>query len=55
MAASTGSRVDAPSESERTGIPDIIVCESAPNRVVLIESGNTEGWIASDLSTELTP
>ena len=53
MTASTRRRVDAPSERERTETPEIIACESSPEKVVLIESGNTDGWIASDVSAEL--
>lgn len=55
MAVSTRSRTDAPSERERTEAPEIIVCESSPEKVVFIESGNTDGWIASDVSAELLP
>jgi hypothetical protein len=33
--------------------PQIEVCESAPGKVVFLESGNTDGWIASDCSVDV--
>ncbi|WP_435195950.1 hypothetical protein [Natronomonas sp. EA1] len=29
-------------------------CRSSPGRVVFLETGNTDGWIASDTTTEVT-
>ncbi len=52
MPASTRARVGALSEPEPPA-PELIMCESSPEKVVLIESGNTDGWIASDVSIEL--
>lgn len=52
MVTGTQSHADVESEAENAHQPEIVVCESAPERVVLIESGNTDGWIASDLSVE---
>lgn len=52
MAASTESHADARSESEPDRRPELIVCESTPEKVVFIESGNADGWIASDVSIE---
>lgn len=34
--------------------PTVSVCESCPGRTVFIESDNTDGWIASDLTVEPT-
>lgn len=53
---STGTRSDAERDSEPDAArgPEISVCESGPDRVVFIESGNTEGWIASDHIIEST-
>lgn len=33
--------------------PTISACESCPERTVFLESGNTDGWIATDLTVEL--
>jgi hypothetical protein len=41
------------SESEGNA-PDVSVCESCPGRTVFLESGNTDGWIASDTTVEIT-
>ncbi len=30
--------------------PEVRACESCPGTVVLIESGNTDGWLASDVT-----
>lgn len=32
--------------------PTVSVCESSPGRTVFLEAGNTDGWIASDLTVE---
>jgi len=53
MAVDTKSHVDAPKAGEHTHGREVIACESAPERIVLIESGNSDGWIASDLSVEI--
>ncbi|WP_176548081.1 hypothetical protein [Natrinema sp. CBA1119] len=52
----TGTQSDAERDSEpaATRGPEISVCESGPDRVVFIESGNTEGWISSDRVVEST-
>lgn len=53
MAAGTQSRaeVDAPESVDR---PEVSVCEGAPGTSVFIESGNSDGWIASDTTIEVT-
>lgn len=33
--------------------PEISVCGSDPETSVFLESGNTDGWIASDLTVEI--
>jgi hypothetical protein len=33
--------------------PEVSVCESGPDTAVFLESGNTDGWIASDLTVEV--
>jgi hypothetical protein len=35
--------------------PSVAACESRPGRTVFVEDGNSEGWIASDLTVEPTP
>jgi hypothetical protein len=34
--------------------PKVSVRESAPGTAVFVESGNTDGWIASDATREVT-
>lgn len=53
MAIETEPRNGVPPAEDRTHERDVIACESAPDRVVLIESGNKDGWIASDVTVEL--
>ncbi|WP_415380368.1 hypothetical protein [Halosimplex sp. TS25] len=50
-----GSQSHAEQEPGRDPIdqPEITVCESAPGRSVFLESGNTDGWIASDTTLEV--
>lgn len=53
MVVETESHADTPTIEEHTHERDVIACESAPDRIVLIESGNKDGWIASDVTVEL--
>lgn len=46
----TGKQSDTHTESNR---PEISVCESCPEKAVFIESGNTDGWIASDTVVDI--
>lgn len=51
-AVSTSERdnsMDAPTDYD-TGIK---ACESRPGRLVFLENGNTDGWIATDLAVDL--
>lgn len=32
--------------------PHVTVCESCPGKLVFLEAGNTDGWIATDLAVE---
>lgn len=45
-----------PDESESTGndVPAVTVCETTPGRVVFTEDGNSDGWIATDLTVSLS-
>lgn len=53
MAAGTQSRSDHVSEPEIPHVPEVTVCETRPGKAVFIESGNTDGWIATDLTVEV--
>jgi hypothetical protein len=33
--------------------PTLTACETCPDRTVLLESGNTDGWMASDLTVSV--
>lgn len=35
--------------------PEVSICRSCPGKFVFIESGNTDGWIATDAAVELAP
>ncbi|WP_436908966.1 hypothetical protein [Halosimplex marinum] len=39
---------------ERSARPEVAVRAGAPGRSVFVESGNTDGWIASDTTVEIT-
>lgn len=54
MAAGTQSRPDATAEPEADASPEISLCETRPGKSVFLESGNTDGWIASDLTVDVT-
>lgn len=41
-------------EPEGVQSPEITACESRPGRSIFIESGNTDGWIASDFTVDVT-
>ncbi len=34
---------------------DVAACRTCPGRVVFIESDNTDGWIATDATVEVSP
>lgn len=53
MAASTQRRSERTTGSTSDRCPDITRCESCPEKSVFIESGNTDGWIASDLTVDV--
>lgn len=54
MAAGTQSRSEHVEEPEIPQTPEITVCESCPGKAVFIESENTDGWIATDLTVKIT-
>lgn len=47
----SASEVDCPEDSDC----EVSVCRSCPGRFVFIETGNTDGWIATDAAVELEP
>jgi hypothetical protein len=54
MAAGTQSRARPDADADAEDRPEVSVCESAPGTAVFIESGNTDGWIASDTTLDVT-
>ncbi len=53
MPADTLSHTDSKFDAELPSIPEIAVCESRPGNMVFTESGNTDGWIASDHTVDV--
>ena len=51
MPAGTPSHSESAAELPPT--PEISVCKSRPETSVFLETGNTDGWIASDLTVEV--
>jgi len=50
----TTDRVAEPENApEELSQPDVTTHETSPDRVVFTESGNSDGWIATDLAVEL--
>ncbi|WP_396613822.1 hypothetical protein ACH9L7_18270 (plasmid) [Haloferax sp. S1W] len=54
MAAETQFHSEPHSELETHHDTEITVCESAPGKYVFLESGNTDGWIATDATVDVT-
>lgn len=54
MATGTQSRGTSGTDVEQQDRPEISVCEGAPGKAIFLESGNTDGWIASDTTYEVT-
>ncbi|MEF8814878.1 MAG: hypothetical protein V5A55_13845 [Halovenus sp.] len=53
MAAGTQSHSEPIPDADYRDLPPISVCESCPGTAVFLESGNTDGWIASDLTVDV--
>lgn len=53
MAAESRTHVEGEPEPDRAARPGISTCETCPGKTVFIESDNTDGWIASDLTVDL--
>lgn len=54
MPGSLQSRSPGSDARSGAGTPDVSVCESRPGKLVFLEAGNTDGWIATDVAVELT-
>lgn len=56
MAESSGSNHDetAAETDAETDTPTLTLHETRPGRNVLTEEGNSDGWIASDLTVDVT-
>jgi hypothetical protein len=54
MAAGTQTHSEPISGADHRESPTISVCESCPGKAVFLESGNTDGWIASDMTVDVT-
>lgn len=54
MPAGSETRTDEITQSEPEHLPEVAVCESCPGKSVFLESGNTDGWIASDVTVGVT-
>ena len=53
MTTGTQSRTEErETESTSPPTPKIRVCETCPERLVFMESGNSDGWISSDHAVE---
>jgi hypothetical protein len=53
MAARKEHDEEGSRETDGASRPSISVCETRPGTTVFQESGNTDGWIASDCAVEV--
>jgi hypothetical protein len=53
MTTGTQSHPDEKSELVPRPAPEISACESCPGKIVFLESGNTDGWLSSDVTVEV--
>jgi hypothetical protein len=53
MAVQSQADSELPSAQTEESCPSISVCETCPGTVVFLETGNTDGWIATDSPVEL--
>jgi len=49
----TGDRIDRGAEESADGRPTVAASRCSPDRTVFTEQGNTDAWIATDLTVEL--
>ena len=52
MAATPESDAESTPTLASADTPEIAVCEGSPGRVLFMESGNSDGWIATDFVVE---
>ena len=50
---STGDRIEQSDEESTDARPAVAASRCSPDRTVFTEQGNTEAWIATDLTVEL--
>lgn len=55
MAAGSQSQAGPDTDSGTDDRPQVSLCESAPGTAVFLEAGNSDGWIASDLTIDIDP
>lgn len=53
MAVGTETRQVSSTEPDPPEAPALSICESRPGKAVLLEEDNTDGWIASDTTSEV--
>lgn len=53
MPDATGSRSTESTEPVTENRPELTLCESRPGKAVLFEAGNSDGWIASDVTIDV--
>lgn len=54
MPTRTRSLADVDSEGEPRPKSGIFVCGTCPGRSVFLEAGNTDGWISTDVTADVT-
>jgi len=50
---STGERVERDSDANADERPTVAASHTSPERTVFTEQGNTDAWIATDLTVDL--
>lgn len=53
MAAGIQAHSDQVGETSPPAAPAVSLCESRPGTAVFLESGNTDGWIATDCAVDV--
>jgi hypothetical protein len=53
MTARTRRRSEQATESDADSRPEVSHCESRPGKSVFLETDNSDGWIASDLTVDV--
>ncbi len=50
---STGDRIEVSADESADARPTVAASRCSPDRTVFVEQGNTDAWIATDLTVEL--